>query len=261
MRITLYQVDAFTDRVFGGNPAAVCILEQWLDDELMQNIAAENNLSETAFAVKHDNDYKIRWFTPNSEVDLCGHATLATAHVLFKHYNYPGKKIIFQSMTRGELGVLREDDFLTLDFPTDTIEHVDAPQKLVDAIGKPPVESFRGRSDYLLIYDSQKDIEEISPNFVQLAEVDLRGIIVTAPGNETDLVSRFFAPGLEINEDPVTGSAHTTLTPYWCKKLGKKTLTARQLSKRKGDLGCKLHGDRVHITGKAVTYLVGEIDI
>jgi PhzF family phenazine biosynthesis protein len=261
MRIKLFQVDAFTNRVFGGNPAAVCIIGEWLEEVLMQQIAAENNLSETAFAVKLDSTYEIRWFTPNSEVDLCGHATLATAHVLFEHYHFPGKKIIFQSMTRGELTVLREGEYLTLDFPADTIEQVDDPQKLIDAIGKPPVESYRGRSDYLLIYDTQKDIEEISPNFAQLAEVDLRGIIVTAPGNDTDFVSRFFAPKLEINEDPVTGSAHTTLTPFWSERLGKKVLTARQLSKRKGDLRCKLKGNRVHITGKAVTYMVGEIEI
>lgn len=261
MRIKLFQVDAFTNRVFGGNPAAVCIIDDWLEDVLMQQIAAENNLSETAFAVKLDNAYEIRWFTPNSEVDLCGHATLATAHVLFEHYYFPHEKIIFQSTTRGELAVLREGDFLTLDFPADPPEKIDDPQKLIDAIGKSPVESYRGRSDYLLIYDTQKDIEEISPNFARLAEVDLRGIIVTATGNDTDFVSRFFAPKLEINEDPVTGSAHTTLTPFWSERLGKKALTARQLSSRKGDLQCKLIDSRVHISGKAVTYLVGEIEI
>lgn len=261
MRIKLYQVDAFTNRVFGGNPAAVCIIDEWLDDVLMQQIAAENNLSETAFAVKLDAFYEIRWFTPNSEVDLCGHATLATAHVLFEHYHFPGEKIIFQSMTRGELAVLREGEFLTLDFPADPPEKIDDPQKLIDAIGKPPLESYRGSSDYMLIYDTQKDIEEISPNFALLAEVDLRGIIVTAPGIDTDFVSRFFAPKLEINEDPVTGSAHTTLTPFWSERLGKKAMTAHQLSRRKGDLQCKLLDSRVHITGRAVTYLVGEIEI
>ena len=261
MRIKLYQIDAFTARVFGGNPAAVCILDKWLDDELMQNIAAENNLSETAFAVKLDNAYEIRWFTPNSEVDLCGHATLASAHVLFTHYHFPGDKIIFQSMSKGELAVMRAGEFLTLDFPADPPEKLDHPQKLLDAIGKPAVESYRGSSDYMLLYDTQRDIEEISPDFARLAEVDLRGIIVTAPGNDTDFVSRFFAPKLEINEDPVTGSAHTTLTPFWSERLGKKALTARQLSRRKGDLQCKLLDSRVHITGKAVTYLEGEIEI
>jgi PhzF family phenazine biosynthesis protein len=261
MRIKLYQVDAFTEKVFGGNPAAVCILDEWLDDELMQNIASENNLSETAFAVRHDNAHEIRWFTPNSEVDLCGHATLACAHVLFEHYHFPGDKIIFQSMSKGELAVMRAGEFLTLDFPADPPEKIDDPQKLFDAIGKPAVESYRGSSDYMLLYDTQRDIEDISPDFTRLAEVDLRGIIVTAPGNDTDFVSRFFAPKLEINEDPVTGSAHTTLTPFWSERLGKKALTARQLSRRKGDLHCKLLDSRVHITGKAVTYLGGEIEI
>ena len=261
MRIKLYQVDAFTERVFGGNPAAVCILDEWLDDELMQNIAAENNLSETAFAFRLDNAYEIRWFTPNSEVDLCGHATLACAHVLFEHYHFPGDKIIFQSMSKGKLAVMREGEFLTLDFPADPPEKIDDPQKLLDAIGKPAVESYRGSSDYMLLYDTQRDIEDISPDFARLTEIDLRGIIVTAPGNDTDFVSRFFAPKLEINEDPVTGSAHTTLTPFWSKRLGKKALTARQLSRRKGDLHCKLLDSRVHITGKAVTYLGGEIEI
>lgn len=261
MRIRLYQVDAFTDRVFGGNPAAVCILDEWLDDRLMQNIAAENNLSETAFAVNNDGEYKIMWFTPNSEVDLCGHATLASAHVLFEHYHFPGDKINFQSIKRGKLSVLREGDLLSLDFPADPPEKIDKPKKLVDAMGKPAVEYYRGSSDYLLLFDNQRDIEEISPNFALLAEVDTRGVIVTAKGDETDFVSRFFAPKLEINEDPVTGSAHTTLTPFWSGRLNKKHLTARQLSRRKGDLKCKLLGSRVHITGKAVTYLTGEIEI
>jgi len=261
MRIKLFQVDAFTDRVFGGNPAAVCFIDEWLEDEVMQNIAAENNLSETAFAVKLDSAYEIRWFTPSSEVDLCGHATLASAHVLFEHYHFSGDKIIFQSRTRGELAVLREGEFLTLDFPADPPEKIDSNQTLNDAIGKHPIESYRGKSDYLLVYDKQEDIEDISPDFTLLVEVDLRGIIVSAPGKNTDFVSRFFAPKLEINEDPVTGSAHTTLTPFWSKRLNKKVLTASQLSKRKGKLLCKLLGSRVLITGKAVTYLEGEIEM
>ena len=261
MRIKIFQVDAFTSRVFGGNPAAVCILDDWLDDALMQQIAAENNLSETAFAVKLDKAYEIRWFTPNTEVDLCGHATLATAHVLFNHYGFAREKIVFQTQVRGTLGVTKKADLLTLDFPADPPEKIVIPHKLLDAIGKPAVESYRGSSDYMLLYDTQRDIEEISPDFARLAEVDLRGIIVTAPGNDTDFVSRFFAPKLEINEDPVTGSAHTTLTPFWSERLGKVALTARQLSRRKGDLHCKLLDSRVHITGQSVTYLVGEIDI
>jgi PhzF family phenazine biosynthesis protein len=261
MRIKLYQVDAFTERLFHGNPAAVCILDEWLDEQLMLNIAAENNLSETAFAVRRDEDYEIRWFTPTIEVDLCGHATLATAHVLFENYYFPGEKIIFHSRESGELAVLKEGEYLTLDFPADKIQMVDAPQQVVDAIGRTPIETYRGKTDYLLIYPSQRDIEKISPDFGKLSRADVRGIIISAPGNETDLVSRFFAPGTGINEDPVTGSAHTTLTPYWSERLGKKSLTARQLSRRQGDLFCKLHDDRVRITGKAVTYLVGGIEI
>jgi PhzF family phenazine biosynthesis protein len=261
MRIKLYQVDAFTGKVFGGNPAAVCILEKWLDETMMQNIAAENNLSETAFAVKTDKGYRIRWFTPNSEVDLCGHATLAAAHVLFEHYKVPGEKILFQTMKRGDLAVVKEGASLTLDFPVDTIEPVEVPQDLVEAIGKAPDETYRGSSDYLLIFDSARDIEEISPDFARLAGVDIRGIIVSAPGHDTDFVSRFFAPRLEINEDPVTGSAHTTLTPFWSDRLGRKKLSARQLSRRKGDLICELRGSRVHIKGEAVTYLTGEIGV
>ncbi len=261
MKIKMFQVDAFTDRVFGGNPAAVCIIEDWLDEILMQQIAGENNLSETAFAVKSDDHYEIRWFTPTSEVDLCGHATLAATHVLFQHYHVPGDQIRFRSMKMGDLAVRRKGEYLTLDFPADPVEQVKITQALIDAMGKAPVESYRGRTDYLLIYDTQADIEEISPNFSQLAEIDSRGVIVSAPGKETDVVSRFFAPGLGINEDPVTGSAHTTLTPYWSERLGKRELTARQLSSRKGELFCLLRGDRVHIRGKAVTYLAGEIEV
>jgi PhzF family phenazine biosynthesis protein len=261
MKIRLYQVDAFTDKVFGGNPAAVCLLEEGLEDDLMQHIAAENNLSETAFVVKGKGEYEIRWFTPNSEVDLCGHATLASAHVLFHHYHLSGSRIIFQSVASGQLDVLKEGSLLTLDFPADTINQVEVPQKLYDAIGMPAVESYRGRSDYLLIYEEQKDVEGIFPDFTRLMDIDLRGIIVSAPGNDTDFVSRFFAPGLGINEDPVTGSAHTTLVPFWSDRLGKGVLTARQLSQRKGDLRCKALGDRVHISGRAVTYLVGEIEV
>jgi PhzF family phenazine biosynthesis protein len=261
MRTKIYQVDAFTSRLFGGNPAAVCILGQWLDDSLMQSIAAENNLSETAFVVQHGDGYGIRWFTPESEVDLCGHATLASAHVLFEHHAFPGNKIIFQSVNSGMLAVMKDNGSLTLDFPADSIEMVKAPQELVGAIGREPVEIYRGRSDYLLIFKEQGDIEAISPDYGLLAGLDLRGIIVSAPGNDTDFVSRFFAPRMGINEDPVTGSAHTTLAPYWAERLGKNSLTARQLSARKGELKCRLLGDRVYITGEAVTYLVGEIEV
>ena len=259
MNMTIYQVDAFTDHLFGGNPAAVCILENWTDDSLMQHIAVENNLSETAFAVKRNTKYEIRWFTPELEVDLCGHATLATAHVLFTYCNHPSDKIDFISPHSGRLVVEKAGDLLTLDFPADIVEEVKAPDSLIDALGKPPDKSLKGKTDYLLIYRDQKSIEELKPDFQLLAKAGGRGVIVSARGEKVDFVSRFFAPQSGVNEDPVTGSAHTTLIPYWAKELTKNKMTARQLSKRKGDLICESREDRVKISGKAVTYLIGEI--
>ena len=261
MKIKLYQIDAFTEKVFGGNPAAVCILEDWIEEELMQKIAAENNLSETAFVVQKEKVYEIRWFTPKAEVDLCGHATLATAHALFKFYDYKSDIIEFDSHTSGKLSVRRKDDFLTLDFPADISTKVDALQILIDAIGSKPTEAYKGKTDYVLIYQSQKDIEDIKPDFKQLLSANVRGVIISAPGEHTDFVSRFFAPQVGIDEDPVTGSAHTTLTPIWSNKLGKKVLTAKQLSQRQGYLECEYAGERVKITGKAVNYLMGEITV
>jgi len=261
MKIKLYQIDAFTEKVFQGNPAAVCVLDEWINEEKMQMIGAENNLAETAFVVKKGNDFEIRWFTPSVEVDLCGHATLAAAYVLYEYYNYKSDKIIFHSHTSGILSVNKEDDFLTLDFPTDTYQEVETPQVLIDAFGIKPIETYKGKTDYLLIFQSQKNIEDFKPNFNLISTVGCRGVIVSAQGEQTDFVSRFFAPQVGVNEDPVTGSAHTTLTPVWSKKLKKKTLTAKQLSKRQGDLKCEYLGERVNVTGKAVTYLIGEIDI
>jgi len=260
-KIKMYQVDAFTDKLFRGNPAAVCLLDEWLSEEQMQKIGAENNLSETAFLVPKGDDYEIRWFTPAVEVELCGHATLASAHVLFEHTNHPNEKIIFHSRVRGELTVTKDDRFLTLDFPADTIKKVDAPENLLKAFNIKPWECYKGKTDFMLIYSSQEEIEQIEPDFNLILLSGARGVIVTAKGNDTDFVSRFFAPEAGINEDPVTGSAHTTLTPYWSEKTGKKVLTAKQISKRQGDLKCELFGDRVKITGKAVTYLIGEIEI
>lgn len=261
-KIKIYQIDAFTDELFKGNPAAVCILDTWLTDELMQQIAAENNLAETAFAVKHNNSYEIRWFTPAVEVDLCGHATLATAFVLFKHYGILSDKINFHSKWSGELSVEKSDnDLLTLDFPADTMTEVESIDELNQAIGKTPVKTLKGKTDFMLVFSSQIEIEEITPNFGLLAKFDGRGAIVTAKGNNCDLVSRFFAPQSGINEDPVTGSAHTSLTPYWSNELSKKKLSARQLSKRGGSLTCEMSGDRVKISGNAVEYMVGEINI
>jgi PhzF family phenazine biosynthesis protein len=261
MKIKIYQIDAFTDKVFGGNPAAVCILDKWLEDEIMQNIGAENNLAETAFVVKRGNDFEIRWFTPTVEVDLCGHATLAAAYVLYEYCDYKSDEIIFHSNASGKLLVRKEDDSLILNFPSDTYNEVETPQTLIDAFGKKPIETFKGKTDYLLIYQSQKDIENIKPNIDLIASIGGRGVIVSSQGEHTDFVSRFFAPQAGVDEDPVTGSAHTTLAPIWSKKLNKEILTAKQLSKREGNLICKYLGDRVEIKGKAVTYLIGEIYI
>ena len=262
MKQKIYQIDAFTAKLFGGNPAAVCILESWLETDLMQQIAAENNLAETAFAVKNTNHYELRWFTPEIEVDLCGHATLATAFVIFNYYGYNENTLRFFSPRSGELLVQKsESGLLTMDFPTDDVTPVSEQTNISKAIGKQPVETYKGKTDYMLIYESQAEIEAIAPNFHLLNELDCRGVIVTAKGNEVDFVSRFFAPQCGIPEDPVTGSAHTTLTPYWSEKLNKKTLSAKQLSERGGDIQCEYLGDRVKISGNGVCYLVGEIEI
>ncbi len=261
MKLKIYQVDAFTKHVFGGNPAAVCILNQWIATDLMQKIAAENNLAETAFIVKKDEFYEIRWFTPTVEVDLCGHATLATAHVLFNYYLTDENYIAFHSHLSGSLSVSKENDLLTLDFPCDTITKIETPLVLIDALGKTPLESWKGKNDFMLVFDSQATIESFKPNFQLLETAGERGVIVTAKGDEVDFVSRFFGPQVGINEDPVTGSAHTTLLPYWHQVLGKTTFTAMQLSKRKGHLYCEFLGNRVKIAGNAVTYLIGEIEV
>ncbi len=261
MKLKIYQVDAFSPHVFRGNPAAVCILDEWLDADLMQRVANENNLSETAFAVPVDDRFEIRWFTPEVEVDLCGHATLATAHVLFQHLGYPSGRVEFESLFSGRLAVERSDDLLTLDFPVDRLEEMVVPEIIVTALRRAPLKAFKGKSDFLFIYASQGEIEDLVPDFGLLAQLGGRGVIVTSMGNEVDFVSRFFAPQTGINEDPVTGSAHTTLTPYWSRILGKKKMTARQLSSRGGELVCEIRDDRVRISGNAVTYLVGEITI
>lgn len=261
MKQVIYQVDAFTNEVFKGNPAGVCILDQWPGTEQMQRIANENNLSETAFAVPVGECYEIRWFTPETEVELCGHATLATAHVLFMHMNFPGDWICFESIHSGRLTVKQNDKLLTLDFPADILEEMVVPELIVTALQKPPLKAFRGKTDFMFVYASVSEIKNMEPDFGLLAQVGGRGVIVTAPGDDVDFVSRFFAPQTGINEDPVTGSAHTSLTPYWSKLLGKKRLTARQLSSRGGHLICEDKGNRVEISGHAVTYMKGKIRI
>jgi PhzF family phenazine biosynthesis protein len=264
MKIPIYQVDAFTDRLFGGNPAAVCPLEQWPDSRIMQNIAAENNLSETAFFVKKGPGFEIRWFTPTVEVNLCGHATLASAHVILNHLDFKEEPIIFQSMS-GELKVSKSGELLTLDFPATPPEPLEqVPCQWGSALNKEPYALYKSR-DLVGLYESEDEVLAIKPDFEALSEVlttvECLGMVITAPGKQVDFVSRFFAPLAGINEDPVTGSAHTTLIPFWAGKLNKNKLHAFQLSKRKGELFCQLAGDRVLISGKAVTYLKGEIGV
>jgi PhzF family phenazine biosynthesis protein len=258
MRIPIYQIDAFAEAPFRGNPAAVCPLESWLPDSVLQSIAEENNLSETAFYVREGNGFRLRWFTPNQEVDLCGHATLATAYVIFRRAPEL-KQITFQSRS-GPLHVSCKDDLITLDFPVLGYEESSIPERLVRALGRTPSEYYRGM-DHIAVFRSQKEIEEISPDFGVMKSLDLRGVIVTAPGETKDFVSRFFAPNCGIDEDPVTGSAHCMLAPYWGEKLGKSTMSAVQLSKREGMLECRLVQDRVFISGRAVAYLEGAIEV
>ena len=259
MKIQMFQIDAFTENVFGGNPAAVCPLEKWLKPELLQKIAAENNLPETAFFVTNSYGFDIRWFTPEIEVDLCGHATLAAGHVLFDHYGYNKKQIIFDSKS-GTLKVTKRNGMLCLDFPVDKPEKISIPAQLEAALGTKPVEVYKSR-DILAIFENEKKIENIKPNFELLKQIDCMGVMVSAKGDNCDFVSRFFAPAVGINEDPVTGSAHTTLVPYWAEKLNKKKLHAFQISKRRGELFCEIMGSRVLISGKAATYLTGEINL
>lgn len=255
----IYQADAFTDILFGGNPAAVCPLDRWPEDYLLQQIAMENNLAETAFYVKQDERYEIRWFTPAVEVDLCGHATLAAAYVLFHHENHAGNQIHFHSPRSGKLTVTKQGDLLSLNFPADEFKEVPLFDWLTEGFDQKPLFAFQGKTDYMLVFENEQQIRELKPDFTIISQLEGRGVIVTAPGTDVDFVSRFFAPQSGIPEDPVTGSAHTTLTPYWAKKLGKNELTARQLSQRGGYLECKHLGERVEISGKARLYLSGEI--
>jgi len=257
MKIKQYQVDAFATRAFEGNPAAVCPLEAWLDDGLMQAIAEENNLSETAFFVSSEKGYKLRWFTPVKEVDLCGHATLATAHVLFEMLGFAGQAITFETRS-GELIVGRKDGRLEMNFPACPPTPCELSETLTKALGQRPLDVFAA-DDYLAIFDSEATIRAITPDMALLGQLDLRGVIVTAPGTDVDFVSRFFAPKLGIPEDPVTGSAHCALAPYWAKRLGKNVLSARQVSRRGGNIGCELKTDRVILSGSAVTVMTSEI--
>lgn len=253
----LYQVDAFASRVFAGNPAAVCPLDSWLPEDMMQAIATENNLSETAFFVPEGDGYRIRWFTPVAEVDLCGHATLASAFVILFLLQPAATAVKFISRS-GPLSVARDGDLLTMDFPAQPPHATEAPGSLIDGLGQRPNQVLAA-DDLLAVFDTEETIRRIEPNFDILKKVQARGIIVSAPGRDVDFVSRFFAPRYGVNEDPVTGSTHCMLTPYWAERLGKTHLRARQLSSRGGELECRLSGERVLISGRAVLYLVGEI--
>lgn len=255
----MYQVDAFAETVFTGNPAAVCPLDTWLSDDVMQKIAMENNLAETAFFVKRDDVYELRWFTPKVEVDLCGHATLAAAYVLFNHENFNEKVIRFYSPRSGELTVTKNGELLTLNFPADVYQQISLSDEIRDAFNRMPLSAYKGKTDYLLVFDREDDIKNLAPRFDAIARLGGRGLIATAKGDTVDFVSRFFAPQSGVYEDPVTGSAHTTLVPYWHSRLGKSELTAIQLSERKGYLQCKYLNDRVEISGQGKLYLVGEI--
>lgn len=259
MKLKIYQVDAFADKVFSGNPAAICPLEQWLSDDIMLKIAAENNLAETAFYVKKDDQFEIRWFTPTVEVDLCGHATLATAFVLFNHENYTANTIQFYSPRSGKLEVTKNHDLLTLNFPSDVFEETSITDELLNCFDIRPKLAFRGKSDYMLIFNKEEEISNIVPDFDKISKLESRGVIITAKGNKTDFVSRFFGPQVGIIEDPVTGSAHTTLIPYWANELGKTLLSAIQLSERKGYLLGEFLGERVEISGEGKLYLMGKI--
>ncbi len=259
MKLPIYQIDAFAAQVFEGNPAAVCPLEEWLPDEVMQSIAEENNLSETAFFVPIEHGYHIRWFTPVTEVDLCGHATLASAYVVFNFLDYEDKEIQFESNS-GLLKVTNVDDLLVMDFPSQPPVKCQTPEEIVQAFNYAPVECLKSE-DYIVVFHAEEDVLSAQPDYEALKSLDLRGVVITAESSDYDFVARFFAPKYGIDEDAVTGSAYTQLIPYWADILGVSKLHARQASSRGGELFCELIGSRVTIAGKATKYLIGEIEI
>lgn len=258
MELKIFQIDAFTSEVFKGNPAAVCPLDSWLSDELMQDIAAENNLAETAFFVPTGDKYFIRWYTPLTEVDLCGHATLASAHVLFNHLGYEQDHIVFESRS-GDLVVSRENDLISLDFPANPYVEVAVTDMMRKGLGLEPKAVYRGMY-YMAIVEDEKDVSMSDPDFRTLSLLE-RPIMITTASRGSDFISRFFAPMFGIDEDPVTGSAHCMMVPYWSEQLGKTELEAVQISQRGGELSCELKGDRVIMKGNAVTYLSGTINV
>lgn len=260
MRYRIFQIDAFTETRFHGNPAAVCILDKWPYDTVLQNIAKEMNLAETAFLVPHDDGYDIRWFTPTAEIDLCGHATLASAYVLYEYYFHSWRYIQFFTKTNGTLTVEHNNDWLAMNFPVDTPIACAMPKELEGVFSTQPKEIYHGATDYMLVFESEEEIRRATPKLEQLKKLNCRGVVITAQGTEHDFVSRFFAPQIGIAEDPVTGSTHTLLCPYWSKQLNKHILKAEQLSERGGTLLCRQHNQRVIIEGKAVAVLEGEIE-
>ena len=259
MRLPIYQIDAFAEEPFEGNPAAVVPLREWLPDKTMQAIAEENNLAETAFFIPTSHGFHIRWFTPKVEVKLCGHATLAAAFVLFECMDHKEDSVRFDSSS-GPLSVSQKDRLLTLNFPSQKAEATDITEIITKGLGKKPLELYRNE-DYLAVFESEKEVSEIIPDNRYLEQLDLRGVIITAPSDEQDFVARFFAPKCGIPEDPVTGSAFTQLMPYWSEKLGKSSLRARQISSRGGKVFCEIKGDRVLISGYAVKYMEGTFEI
>jgi predicted PhzF superfamily epimerase YddE/YHI9 len=257
MTVPYYEVHAFTNRLFAGNPAGVCLLDAALPDDVMQTIARENNLPATAFLFDRGDSFDLRWFSPTAQLELCGHATLASGHVLFEHVRKGEQAFTFHTRA-GELKVARADSRLVLDFPSRPVTPCEPPPLLVDSLGARPREVFKN-GDYLAVFERAEEIAALRPNLDGLAQLPVRGVIVTAPGEDCDFVSRFFAPQRGIAEDPVTGSAHCTLAPYWAARLGRKQLHARQVSQRGGELFCEDRGDRVSIGGTAVTYIEGTL--
>ncbi len=259
MQIPFYQIDAFASRIFSGNPAGVCFIDQWLDDATLQSIAAENNLSETAFVVKQAGTYRLRWFTPELEIDLCGHATLATAHALFRYREPNLRRVDFETRS-GVLSVEQIEELLVMEFPSRTPVPCMPPDSIGTVMGLAPSHTYRSR-DLMLVYETEDQVRNMKPDLAGIAALDCFAVIVTAPGRSCDFVSRFFAPAAGIPEDAVTGSAHCTLIPYWSDRLGKKKMHAFQVSKRGGELFCEHRGDRVAIGGRAVTYLSGIVTV
>jgi PhzF family phenazine biosynthesis protein len=259
MEIPFYQVDAFSSRVFAGNPAAICPLNEWLPDEVMQSIAMENNLAETAFFVPEGGGFRLRWFTPEVEVDLCGHATLASAYVLMTQIDTSRTEVSFHTRS-GELRVTRHGDRYAMNFPSRPPQKLEVTKQMTEALGAEPMELWAAR-DYMAVFESESAVKALRPDMGKTAALDKFAVIVTAPGDQVDFVSRFFAPSKGVPEDPVTGSAHCTLIPYWADRLGKTVLQARQISRRGGELHCELIRDRVNIIGHAALFAVGKFYI